>query len=143
MKSADGRECSSFVRQKNIPLFGKRTTKLYLLNPQERKVERIEVDGCAITDGLRCDWLVVINDSLKHEENYVELKGSKIDHAVEQLKATINKLSADRARLAKRCLVVLNRCPMTGTDVQKYKDKFLKNFNAVFKPVRDRAEVPL
>lgn len=129
------------MRQKKITLSGKRTTKLYLLNPQEQTIEQIEVDGCAITEGLRCDWLVVVNDNLKHEEIYVELKGSKIDHAVEQLKTTMKRLSADRVRLAKRCLVVLNRCPMTGTDVQKHKAKFLKNFNAIFKPVRDRAEV--
>jgi hypothetical protein len=143
MKSADGRECSSFLRHKKIALSGKKTGKLYLLNPQERKVEKVEVDGCAITDGLRCDWLVLINDRKPHKEIYVELKGSKISHAVEQLEATINNLSANRTRLAKRCLVVFSRNPMTGTDVQKNKVKFLKNFNAVFQLVRDGTEVPL
>ena len=143
MKSADGRECSSFVRQTKIALSGKRTTKLYLSNPEEREVEKIEVDGCAITDGLRCDWLVLINDREPHEEIYVELKSSKVYHAVEQLEATINKLSANRTRLAKRCFVVFIRSPMTGTDVQKNKVKFQKNFNAVFRLVRDGAEVPL
>jgi hypothetical protein len=143
MKSADGRECSSFVRDTKIALSGKRTTKLYLLNPQEREVEKIEVDGCAITDGLRCDWLVLINDRQPHEEIYVELKSSKVYHAVEQLEATINRLSADCARLAKRCFVVFSRNPMTGTDVQKNKVRFRKNFNAVFRLVRNGTEIPL
>jgi hypothetical protein len=143
MKSADGRECSSLVRDIKIALSGKRTTKLYLLNPQEREVEKIEVDGCAISDGLRCDWLLLINDRQSHEEIYVELKSSKVYHAVEQLEATINRLSADRARLAKRCLVVFNRNPMTGTDVQRHKIIFQKNFNAVFELVRDGKEIQI
>ncbi len=93
MKSADGRECS-FVRHKKILLAGKKTTKLHLLNPTAREVEKIEVDGCAITEGRRCDWLILVQDRKPHEEIYVELKGSKIHHAVEQLEAAIQKLSA-------------------------------------------------
>jgi hypothetical protein len=30
---------------------------LYLLNPVLRRVERVEVDNCVITEGPRCDWL--------------------------------------------------------------------------------------
>jgi hypothetical protein len=99
------------------------------------------VDGCAITEGIRCDWLVLKNDRQPHEEIYVELKGSDVYHAVEQLKATIQKLSSDRTKIAKRCLVVFTRNPMTGTDVQKSKIAFKKDFNAVFEPVRDGAEI--
>ena len=143
MKSADGRECSSFVRHKKIVLSGKKTTKLCLLNPQERDIEQVEVDGCAITDGLRCDWLVRINDRQPHEEIYVELKSSQVYHAVDQLEATIKKLSADRVRLAKRCLIVFRGNPMVRTDVQQNKVKFRKNFNAKFELVKDRTEIPL
>ena len=76
MKSPDGRKCSKFLRDKKIALSGTRTTKLYLLNPAERRVEQIEVDGCAMTEGKRCDWLVRLNDASSKEEIYVELKGS-------------------------------------------------------------------
>ena len=126
-----------------IVLSGHRTTTLYLLNPTKRKIEKVEVDGCAITEGLRCDWLILANDMTSHEEIYVELKGADFHHALDQLRQTITKLSTDRRRLRKRCYVVLTRNPMTGTDVQQMKVRFLNDFNACFTPVRDRAEVQL
>jgi hypothetical protein len=143
MKSPDGRECSTFLKHTRIALAGRRTTTLYLHNPSQRTAEKVEVDGCAITEGPRCDWLVLLNDDASREEIYVELKGSVVYHAVEQLQATIVKLSADRTRFPKRCFVVFTRNPMTGTDVQKHKVKFFQNFRAVFNLVRDRTEVPL
>ncbi len=143
MKSPDGRECSDFHRHKKIALSGKKTTKLYLLNPTERRVEQIVVDGCAIMEGRRCDWLVRVDDAMSKEEIYVELKASKVDYAVEQLRATIEKLSADHASLLKRCFVVFNRNPMTGTDTQKYKLQFRQTFNSGFRLVKDKTEVRL
>lgn len=143
MKSPDGRQCSEFLQHKTITLGGKRTSILYLLNPQERRVEKIQVDDCAITEGLRCDWLILANDAAPKEEIYVELKGSDVYHGVEQLEVTINKLSTDRARLRKRCFIVFSRNPMFLTDSQKYKVRFRKTFNAVFDLVRSKSEVVL
>jgi hypothetical protein len=143
MKSPDGRECSTFLRGKRIALSGKKTTKLYLLNPTERQVEQIEVDGCAITEGKRCDWLVRLNDEASKEEIYVELKGSAVYHGVEQLRATIERLSADCPKFSKRCFIVFTRNPMTGTDLQKYKLQFQQEFSSYFALVKDKAEIPL
>jgi hypothetical protein len=143
MKSPDGRECSIFLQHRKIALTGRRTSTLYLLNPQERRVEQVEVDNCAITQGPRCDWLVRLADMISQEEIYVELKGSHIHHAVVQLEATIDKLSTDRACFRKRCFVVFTRNPMTGTDVQKYKVRFFRSFRAIFSLVKDKEEVPL
>ena len=75
----DGRECGTFTQHPKIALSGARTSTLYLLNPKRRNAEKIEVDGCAITEGPRCDWLVLLNDATSHEEIYVELKGSDVD----------------------------------------------------------------
>jgi hypothetical protein len=143
MKSPDGRECSTFLRHKKIALAGRRTATLYLLNPLLRRAERVEVDNCVIAEGPRYDWLVRLDDATSREEIYVELKGSDILHAVDQLEATISKLSMDCRRFPKRCLVACSRSPLTGTDVQKYKDRFHDRFGASFQVVRDGAEVPL
>ena len=143
MRSPDGRECSTFLRHKKIALSGRRTTTLYLLNPQEREVEQVQVDDCAITEGPRCDWLVILNDAISRQEIYVELKGSGVSHAVEQLRTTIRKVSADCKRLPKRCFVVFTRNPMAGTDIQNHKVKFRRDFTARFDLVRDKTEVPL
>ena len=143
MKSPDGRECSELHQRPKISLSGERTTKVCFLNPQRRTVEQITVDDCAITQGVRCDWLLLLNDAISRAEIYVELKGSDIPHAVEQLKATIVQLSADFRRLPKRCLVVFTRSPMSGTDIQNLKVRFWNDFSARFEMVRDGAEVPL
>jgi hypothetical protein len=140
MKSPDGRECGTFVRHQKIALSGKKTTRLYLLNSTEREVEQIEVDGCAITEGKRCDWLIRLNDATSKEEIYVELKGSAVYHAVEQLRASIERLSADRTRFPKRCFIVFNRNPMIGTDVQKYKAQFRQTFKSGLELVKNKAE---
>jgi hypothetical protein len=52
-------------------------------------------------------------------------------------------LSADRTGVPKRCLVVFTRNPMTGTDVQRNKVRFHRDFKAPFNLVRDKIEVPL
>jgi len=143
MKSPDGRECSTFLRHRKIALAGKQTSTLYLLNTRRRRVEQVIVDDCVITDGPRCDWLVRLDDAVSKEEVYVELKGSDLRHAVAQLEATIDRLSTVGRRLRKRCYVVFSRNPLTGTDVQKYKVRFHRQFGAVFNLERDRAEVPL
>lgn len=143
MKSPDGRECSTFLRHKKIALTGKRTTKVYLLNPDERTVEKIQVDDCAINDGPRCDWLILLDRPFPKEEIYVELKASHVSRGVEQIEATVKKLSADAAQLPIRCLVVFRRRPKIGTDAQKYAIKFRRKFNAVFNLVSDKDEVAL
>jgi len=143
MKSPDGRECSAFLRHKKLALSGKKTTTFYLLNPTEREVEKIEVDGCVIMEGIRCDWLVRLNDATSKEEIYVELKGSDVYHAVEQLRTSVERLSADRAKYPKRCFIVFNRNPMIGTDLQKYKAQFWQKFKSGLELVKDGAERPL
>ena len=143
MRSPDGRECSTFIRHRTIAISGRRTTTLYLLNPTEREVEQIVVDGCAITEGQRCDWLLRLSDDTSREELYVDLKGSGVFYAVEQLQTTIPQLSADSAKFPKRCVVVFTRNPTTGTDIQKFKVQFRKTFNASFLVVKDQSRIAL
>lgn len=116
---------------------------LYLLNPMQRRVEKVQVDDCVITEGPRCDWLILTNDEVLKEEIYVELKGTDVYRGVEQLEVTINTLSSDRARQRKRCFIVFSRNPMTLTDSQRYKVRFQKNFNAEFNLVRNKTEAVL
>ncbi len=143
MKSPDGRECSALITDRKIVLDGRKTTKLYFLNPQQREVEKIEVDGCAITDGARCDWMLLLDDNTSREEIYVELKGSKVWRASEQLQATIKRLSKNQLKFSRRCFIVTSRNPMTGTDIQGLQKKFQKNFKADLFISRNNSEVSL
>lgn len=143
MKSPDGRECSTFHNHRRIALRGRRTSTLYLSNPQEQPVEQIIVDGCAITEGRRCDWLLRLIEAPSKEEIFVELKGAGVSDAIEQLRESITKLSVQRITHPKRAVIVFTRNPMDGTDMQIHKVKFLREFNAFLTLVKDNQEITL
>ena len=143
MKNAEDRECSKILRGRTITLTGKRTVTVHCLNPDEREIERIEVDGCAITTGPRCDWLVVVENEGRREL-FVELKGSDVPRAIKQLESSIVALSADKAKLGKRAMVVLRKAPpKENTLVQRTQKRFKRDFNSSFETVRDKGKTSL
>lgn len=70
--------------------FEENKRKIIFLNPQRLPYERVDVDGCTINDGVRCDKLLLSAD--EREERYVELKGTDVMHAIDQLEETIKRL---------------------------------------------------
>ncbi|EKJ92836.1 hypothetical protein QR305_01563 [Bacteroides finegoldii] len=46
--------------------------KCIFLNPDQHLLTKIKVDGCQITEGIRCDYLILDHC---HNEYFVELKG--------------------------------------------------------------------
>ena len=52
------------------------------------------IDGVIITEGEKCDKLVLFESDIDNNvwtEVFVELKGKNVDHAIDQIKATIDK----------------------------------------------------
>lgn len=70
--------------------FEENKRKIIFQNPQRRSYKRVDVDGCTIKDGIKCDKLLLSSD--EHEERYVELKGTDVMHAIDQLEETIKRL---------------------------------------------------
>lgn len=71
--------------------FEENKRKIIFLNPERRTYKKVQVDGCAINDkAMRCDKLLV--SDCEHEERYVELKGTDVMHAIDQLEATIQRI---------------------------------------------------
>ena len=99
--------------------------KILFLNPNRKLVRKIKVDGCQITDGLKCDFLVKFNDT----ENFVELKGSDISHAFKQLSRTISLLG-DNSCQKRYSFVISSRCPLTSTEIQNERLKFKKKYKS-------------
>lgn len=63
-------------------------------NPSHNEVRQFKVDGEVFPKNnpkIRCDWLL-LNDTKKHAY-YIELKGSDIPHAIEQIETTIKEIS--------------------------------------------------
>lgn len=70
--------------------FEENKRKIIFLNPRRFPYECVDVDGCTIKEGARCDKLLLSTD--EREERYVELKGTDVMHAIDQLEETIKRL---------------------------------------------------
>ena len=101
--------------------------KMTFINKERKVIRKIQVDDCAITEGKRCDWLV-IND--EHYEHFVELKGNDVVYACEQLSVSITRLSANPTKDAKHSFAIPSRVvPSINTTIQILKAQFKKKFN--------------
>lgn len=115
--------CCSIKSDKIIPI-REHKSLFHFLNPEEKQVKYIIVDGCAIVEGNKCDYLLIDSNSVEH---FIELKGRDIKHALEQLETSIRQLGKKKPRYA---FIVSTRCPLSGTDIQNAKKKFNRDFGA-------------
>jgi len=97
-----------------------------IVNNTANNINKVQVDGCFIIDGAKCDWLFEItqNDMISNVF-YVELKGSDIPHAIEQLEATIQHCKPLHNKYKKESYIVASKFPKSGTSSQVLKKKFL------------------
>lgn len=85
-KNKSGEICFKEVKDKEI-IFKENGRKFTGYNPELKEIIKVKIDGCMIKDGIKCDGLIVELD--KHYGYFIELKGSNLNHAIKQLKATI------------------------------------------------------
>ncbi|MBD2327780.1 hypothetical protein [Alkalinema sp. FACHB-956] len=140
MKNIPAR-CQELTQDRRI-VFREKRSQITFVNAAQVEVLKIKVDGCVVCDGetLRCDFALVPDRDV---EIYVELKGSDVAHAVEQLKSTIGLISEDPKRFRKLCFVISTRVPRQGTDLQNWQVAFKKLFNAKLQVRSGQAEVDL
>jgi hypothetical protein len=124
-----GTLCSQEVTHRRI-LFEENKRKFIGYNPDEKPVIRVVIDGCLMTTGIRCDFLLVEKE--KHLGCFIELKGSDIDHALDQLQTTINQIDSPSGtfiskKFSKRfAFVVSSQVPQTTTGIQNKMKNFAK-----------------
>ena len=100
---------------------------MIFLNSARKTIKVIAVDGCAVTTGGRCDFLV---KDEKNYEHFVELKGNDVLHACEQLETSIRNLSENPTQAAKHSFIVPSRVfPAIRTTVQNLQSRFKLRFN--------------
>ena len=90
-------------------------------NPSRKVVRQFMVDGGVFPKGsgpLRCDWLI-LNDTDQHAY-YIELKGSDIPHAIEQIEATIREVPTYR-EIHRRIIYKTNTLKMHDHTATKWK----------------------
>lgn len=122
--------------------FEENKRKIIFLNPDRKDYKRVQVDGCAIDDKvtMRCDKLLVSAD--EHEERYVELKGTEVMHAIDQLESTIQRLGEfDDNRHA--YVISTNVAPAYTTKIQQKALLFKKKYNSELLVREKQLEVAL
>lgn len=117
--------CCTINRNK-VEVFKENRSKLIIKNKDRVEATRIKVDGCEITNGVRCDFLYLI----KELEIYIELKGQNIEHALRQIETTINKLSENPKFQKKKSFIICTRSPLNSASIQNIRFRFKKNFNS-------------
>jgi len=133
-------ECTENKTDSKILLTENRM-KMTFLNRERKVVKVVTIDNCVVTEGIRCDYLV-INE--KDNEFFVELKGTDIRHACDQLTASIKQLSTNPKQKPKHSFVVCSRfSPAINTIVQNQKVLFKSRFNCKLIIKRQQCEFEL
>ncbi len=107
-------------------VFQEEKSILRLTNKDRVSSTKIKVDGCEITEGIRCDYLHLAKDL----EIYIELKGQDLPHAIKQIEQTIALLSSDARKHKKISYIICTRSPMSSTEIQNYDKKFRKKYSS-------------
>jgi len=104
--------------------------KIVFVNSKKLICHKIQVDGCAIKIGVRCDKLLKVGDLNKEgKEYYVELKGTDVVHAVDQIYSSIGVLHNDKSPI-EAFIIFSNMSPKFSSKIQLAKSKLKRDYNA-------------
>ena len=118
--------CRKISSQK-LFVYQEMRSKLILENVDSIESTSITVDGCEINDDtIRCDFMHIA----KGIEFYIELKGQDLEHALEQIKSTIFRLSTNVKKGNKISYIICTRRPMSSSEIQNHRPEFRKKFNS-------------
>jgi len=100
-------------------------SKFEVINTNRIKINKVEVDGCLISDHReKCDWIISI-ESLSRAL-FIELKGCDVDKAISQLKSTLIHTNSEYKDYHRECFAVTTRIPKHGTSVRRKSLDFFK-----------------
>ncbi len=117
-------DCIEITKRSKIKCEGHKR-KIIFKNLWQKSITKIKVDGCQITEGLKCDYLIIY----KNYEYFVELKGHDLRHAFKQLIRTINLLG-DNNCIERYSYVISSRSPLTSAEIQNYRIKFKRKYKS-------------
>lgn len=123
-------KCSESLRVSKIKV-AENGKQAIVLNPNKELFTRTKIDGCVIVNKTACDWLVQDNAIASI---LIELKGCDVDHAIEQIEATLafmkaNDLLTDRLAALIVCSKP-SRHPSFTAKLQKAKSRISQQYKA-------------
>lgn len=105
--------------------------KFTVNNPNKKEVYQVEVDGCLIPkDALKCDYLFEMEIPTS-KVLYVELKGKDINHAYEQLVATVEFCKNAHQAAIRECHIVHSSSPKISPTAQVLKKRLKDKYGIV------------
>lgn len=88
-----------------------------VLNPERKDYERVLVDNCQVKEGPRADWSI---RKVGDRSVVVELKGRNVEHAIEQLFATVSHPNCvEHIERKNALLIICAKYPSFDTMVAK------------------------
>lgn len=121
-------ECVQKRNCKIIPLKDSKCKSQFRIdNSGGVEMEIVCIDGCQITSGRRCDYLVHI-PSIK-KALFVELKGTDLEHGIHQVEETLNKYKNRFREYVAVCYVICSQFPRAATNKQIFQKRFKKKFS--------------
>ena len=114
--------CFEFVNQQHATVVcsdHKSTTNFIYDNRSSDELTKYRIDGCLIADaGAKCDFLLL--NCTKNESFFIELKGSDLIRAVEQIDRSIDMLLSSVNDFSINARIVLTRVNTTDLRNTKY-----------------------
>jgi hypothetical protein len=116
-----------YSNNKIIP-FKEKKSKFILVNNSETEIAITKLDCSQLNlDGLKCDYFFY--KVLSPEFSFLELKGSKVEHALNQVENSLKILGLNNKTKRKNAFIVSTRCPLTATELQRKQLKFRRSYN--------------
>lgn len=124
------KDCTEVVKVSKVKI-AENGKQAVFLNPKKEKFSRTRVDGCVIVNRTACDWWVM------HETSgsvLIELKGSDVEHAIEQIEATFEYLFKNGLLPKNNAAMIVcskpSRHPSFTSKLQKAKSRLSAKYKA-------------
>lgn len=85
------KKCLNFKDRRSIVSISENKSTYRLSNYQKLEIECFHVDGCLITEGEKCDYLLIVAE--RNRNVLIELKGKDVLKAISQIKTTFQRLN--------------------------------------------------
>jgi hypothetical protein len=120
--------CCEYEGKKTHIVCEEKRTKITFHNTTGETVAKIRIDGCVIKDNTvkKCDYLLLCVEIKRAV--FVELKGNKVETAIEQLLVTLDNETVKKPleHYEKRAYAVVTVFPKSNTGIQNAQDRFAR-----------------
>ena len=101
-------------------------SKITFVNDGQVEIRKIKIDGGVITEGERCDWLIIPPSNIEY---FVELKGADVKKAFDQLKRSIGLCCVDKNGVM-YAFIISTKCPLNDSQLSNLKKKMRRVYSS-------------